>query len=282
MIWEGAGFSFDCARRTLIMGIINVTPDSFADGGRFSSPAQAIEAALQMAEDGADILDIGGESTRPGSEPVSSEEEIRRLLPVIEGIRKHTDTPISVDTYKAETADAACEAGAVILNDISGLTFDPGMAEVAAKHKTGVVVMHIRGTPRDMQTNPEYDNIFSEIILHLKHSMDIALEAGIPRVRIVLDPGIGFGKNLEHNLLLLGNLRRFSIMRRPLLLGVSRKSFIGMLSGATVDDRLPGTIAAVSASILGGAHIVRVHDVAQIKQAVQVVDAITRADEERM
>lgn len=277
MIWEGRGFSFDCSSRALIMGVLNVTPDSFSDGGRFFDPDAAIRHGVQMAEEGADILDIGGESTRPGSEPVKARQEIDRICPVIEKLAARVDVPISVDTYKAEVADAACRAGARIINDISGLHFDPAMTRTAVEHEAGLVLMHIKGTPREMQEDPVYQNLFSEIILYLREGMDRANEAGIPRNRIVLDPGIGFGKTLEHNLALIAGLERFAILRRPLLYGVSRKSFIGRVTGAGTDDRVFGTAAAVAACIVKGARIVRVHDVKDMKQVVMVANAIRAA-----
>ena len=277
MIWEGKGFSFDCSSRTLLMGILNVTPDSFSDGGRFLDPETAVEHGLRMVEEGADVLDIGGESTRPGSEPVSVQEEIDRVCPIIESLAPQTDVPISIDTYKAEVAQAACRVGAKIVNDISGLHFDPKIVNVVLKYGAGLVLMHIKGTPRDMQTDPTYENLFSEIILYLKEGMDRAVEAGVLRSSIVLDPGIGFGKNLEHNLALIGNLERLTIVRRPILMGVSRKSFIGKLTDAKVDDRLPGTAAAVAACILNGAGIMRVHDVKEMVQVARITDAIVKS-----
>lgn len=277
MIWEGKGFHFDCMTRTRIMGIVNVTPDSFSDGGVNFEQEAAVKAGMEMTALGADIIDVGGESTRPGADPVSVSEEIDRVCPVIERLKVKTEALISIDTYKAEVAKAACEAGACIVNDISGLSFDREMPEVVAKTGAALIIMHIKGTPRDMQVNPTYQNLFSEIILYLKERMDLAVDNGIPRNRIVLDPGIGFGKKLKHNLAIMGNLERLSIMRRPILMGVSRKSFIGMITGAQVDDRMPGTIAAVAACIVKGAHIVRVHDVKEAVQAVKVVDAIKGA-----
>jgi dihydropteroate synthase len=259
------------------MGVLNVTPDSFSDGGQFIDPEIALGHGIEMVEAGAQILDIGGESTRPGSEPVGTQEEIDRVCPVIEKLAAAVDVPISIDTYKSEVADAACGAGALIINDISGLHFDPKMAETALSHDAGLVLMHIKGTPQDMQVNPEYQNLFSEIILYLREGMDRAAEAGIPRNRIVLDPGIGFGKTLEHNLALIANMNRFAILRRPLLYGVSRKSFIGTLTGTEVDQRVFGTAAAVAACIVKGAQVVRVHDVKEMAQVVKIADAVARA-----
>jgi dihydropteroate synthase len=277
LIWEGKGFSFDCSNKSLVMGILNVTPDSFSDGGKFDSPDQAVRFGIEMVAKGADVLDVGGESTRPGSDPVGAQEEIDRVVPVIEALAKQTGVPISVDTTKSKVADAACSAGATIINDISGLHFDSKMTEVAARHDSGLVIMHIKGEPKTMQKSPKYENLFSEIILYLKEGMDKAGEAGIDRNRIVLDPGIGFGKTLEQNIEIIANLERFAIMRRPLLLGVSRKSFIGMVTGANVEERCYGTAAAVSSCIIKGARILRVHDVEPMVQVVKVTDAITQA-----
>lgn len=277
MIWEGRGFSFDCSERTLVMGILNVTPDSFSDGGDFFPREDALNRGLEMVVQGADIIDVGGESTRPGSEPVELQEELDRVCPVIERLADTTDVPISIDTYKAKVAKEACKAGASIINDISGLHFDKEMVTVASKMQAGLVLMHIKGTPKNMQTDPRYENLFSEIILYLKDAIDRADESGIPGTRIVLDPGIGFGKKLEHNLSLIGNLERFSILRRPLLIGLSRKSFIGMITGADTDDRLHGGIAAMTAGVVKGAHIVRVHDITETVQAIRVTDSILKA-----
>lgn len=276
MIWEGRGFSFSCYEKTLVMGILNVTPDSFSDGGWYFSQEGAVKRGLEMIDQGADIIDIGGESTRPGSEPVSIEEEVERVCPVIEQLASRTDIPISIDTYKAKVATEACKAGAKIINDISGLHFDAGMIKVAAENQVGLVLMHIKGKPKDMQIDPQYENLFSEIILYLKDAMDRAGEAGIPRTRIVLDPGIGFGKTLDHNLSLISNLGRLTILRRPLLIGLSRKSFIGMITKTDTDDRLSGGIAAMVTGVIKGANIVRVHDVRETLQALRVTDAIMK------
>ncbi|RMG67998.1 MAG: dihydropteroate synthase, partial [Nitrospirae bacterium] len=203
------------------MGILNVTPDSFSDGGMYMDRQRAVEHALRMVEEGADIIDIGGESTRPGAEPVPLEEELRRTIPVIEAISEKVDVPISIDTYKAEVARRAIEAGATIVNDISGLRFDPEMASVVAEKGVALVIMHIKGTPRDMQKNPEYDDLFGEIIEYLRGSIEIAKKAGVPEERIVIDPGIGFGKKPEHNLQIINRLDRFSELGRPILVGPS-------------------------------------------------------------
>jgi dihydropteroate synthase len=277
VIWEGRGFSFDCSARTHIMGVLNVTPDSFSDGGLFFDLDKAVQAGLEMIENGADMIDVGGESTRPGSDPVELQEEIDRVCPVIEKLAAVTEKPISIDTYKALVAKSACEAGANIVNDISGLSFDGEMAKVVGESGAGLVLMHIKGQPKTMQENPIYENLFSEVILQLTDAIDKAQQAGIPRNRIAIDPGIGFGKTVSHNLALMANLKRLAILRRPLLLGVSRKAFIGVVSGAPVGDRLPGSIAAAMVCAINGARILRVHDVPETVQAAKVTDAILAA-----
>jgi len=269
--------SLDFTRKTHVMGILNVTPDSFSDGGLYLNKDSAVEKALLMAEEGADIIDIGGESTRPGAEPVSLDEEISRTIPVIEALSGRLDIPISIDTYKSEVAKRAIDAGATIVNDISGFTFDPEMASVIADGEVAAIAMHIKGTPRDMQNNPVYSDLFSEIIEYLSESIRIAEEAGIPRDRIIIDPGIGFGKRPEDNLMIINGLERFSVLSRPILVGVSRKSFIGaILDNAPANERLEGTAAAVAISVIKGANIVRVHDVREMVRVVRVADAIKR------
>ncbi len=268
-------FHFDFLKKTYIMGILNVTPDSFFDGGKYSNTEKAIAQGLKLIEQGADILDIGGESTRPGALPVKVEEELKRVIPVIEEILKRARIPISIDTYKAKVAEEAINAGASIINDISGLKFDPEMPRVAAKYKTPVVIMHIKGTPQDMQKNPYYNALIPEIIEYLRASIITAKEAGIEEDKIILDPGIGFGKLPEHNLQIIKNLKEFALLGKPILIGVSRKSFIGkILNDASPEERLEGTAAAVAVSIINGANIVRVHDVDYISKIVKVVDAI--------
>jgi dihydropteroate synthase len=275
LIWRN--FSFDFSKRTYIMGILNVTPDSFSDGGLFSNKSAAIKHALRMVEDGADIIDIGGESTRPCSNPVPPEEELGRTIPVIEAIAREIPIPISIDTYKADVAKMALDAGASIINDISGLRYDPVMAKVVAAYKIPVVVMHIKGNPKDMQKNPRYEALIPEILDYLRGSIRIALEAGIAGNMIVVDPGIGFGKTFEQNLNILHDLREFALLEKPLLIGASRKAFIGkILGGAPPDERREGTAAAVAISILNGADIVRVHDVKEMVKVAKVADAIKR------
>jgi len=268
-------FEFDFLKKTYIMGILNVTPDSFYDGGRFFNPQKAVEHALRMVDEGADIIDVGGESTRPGAQPVSIDEELKRVIPVIEAITKKISIPISIDTYKACVAEEAIKAGATIINDISGLRFDPEMAYIASKYSVPVVLMHIKGTPKDMQKNPHYEALIPEIIEYLRESIIMAKQAGIDENMIVIDPGIGFGKLPEHNLQIIKNLREFCYLGKPILIGVSRKSFIGkVLNEPSPDKRLEGTAAAVTASILNGANIVRVHDVGFMSKIVKVADAI--------
>ncbi len=259
------------------MGILNVTPDSFTDGGRFFAKDAAIERGLGMVEDGADIIDIGGESTRPGSDVVGIDEEIRRTIPVIEELVRRTRIPISIDTYKACVAERALGAGASIVNDISGLRFDTGMPKLVARSGIPVIVMHIKGTPKDMQVNPVYEALIPEIIDYLRMSMRIAIDAGVNEDRLILDPGIGFGKTFQHNLEILKNLHEFTLLGKPLAVGPSRKAFLGkILNNATPSERLEGTAAAVAVSIINGADMVRVHDVKEMAKVAKVADAIKR------
>lgn len=265
-------------KRTYIMGILNVTPDSFSDGGKFTTPDQAVRHALKMIDDGADIIDIGGESTRPGAEPISAEEELKRIIPVIEDIVRTVNTVISVDTQKAKVAEAALKAGAKIINDISGLRADPKMAEIAAKFEVPVVVMHMQGKPCDMQVNPQYQDLIAEIVDYLEKSVKIACEAGVAEHKIIIDPGIGFGKTVEDNLQILQRLKEFKSLGKPILVGTSRKSLIGKVLGLPVENRIEGTAATVALAISRGADIVRVHDVAEMSQVVRMSDAIERSD----
>jgi len=259
------------------MGILNVTPDSFSDGGRYFDKASAIRRAYEMVEEGADIIDVGGESTRPGSEPVPLQEEIDRTIPVIEEISKKIKVPVSIDTYKAEVARRALDAGASIVNDISGLRFDPEMPKVVSQYKVPVVIMHIKGTPNDMQANPIYEALIPEITDYFRESIRLAVESGITEDKIIIDPGIGFGKTFDHNLEIIKNLREFTLLEKPLLVGVSRKAFIGKILGdAPVSERLEGSEAAAAISILNGANIIRVHDVKEMKKVALVADAIKR------
>lgn len=278
-----SGRELDLASRTHIMGILNITPDSFSDGGRFvrehgQDTASAVESALRMVEDGADIIDIGGESTRPGSEPVSLADELARVVPVIEGIREHSDVPISIDTYKTETARTALAAGASIINDISAGS-SPGMFGLAASTGAPIVLMHMKGAPRDMQAAPFYEDVVAEVVAYLVSRAKAAEAAGVDRDSIMIDPGIGFGKDIRHNLALINRLDVFAATGYPVLLGTSRKAFIGRLTGwMGPADRVEGTIASCTAGILKGAHIIRVHDVKAARRAAAVADAIARAE----
>ncbi len=264
--------------RTLVMGVLNITPDSFSDAGRFLSPQRAIAQALAMERAGADLIDIGGESTRPGSYGISAEEELRRVLPVLKGLKRRLRIPISIDTGKAEVAEAALAAGAEMINDITGLRADARLAAVARRHRVPLVLMHIRGTPATMQKLPPAKNIWRELERGLGWSVRQALRAGVRRSQLLIDPGIGFGKGAGQNYEIVQRLGRLAKFRLPILIGTSRKSFIGkVLGGAPPEKRLWGTAATVAASILGGAHIVRVHDVAEMVQVARVTDAILNA-----
>jgi len=274
---EWKNFCLDFSEKTHIMGILNVTPDSFSDGGTYFEKDAAVKQAIQMVEDGADIIDIGGESTRPGSDPVPLEEELRRTIPVIEALTKECKIPISIDTYKSEVARRALDAGASMVNDISGLKFDPEMPHIVCKYGVPVIIMHIKGTPKDMQKNPVYEALIPEIMDYLRESIGRAREAGVPEERIIIDPGIGFGKTFEQNLEIIHNLHEFTFLEKPVLIGPSRKTFIGKILGdAPVTDRIEGTAAAVAISIMNGANIVRVHDVKEMVRVVKVADAIKR------
>jgi len=270
-------FSLDFGKKTYVVGILNCTPDSFSDGGKFISEEDAVSHALNMARDGADIIDIGGESTRPGSAPVSVDEELNRIIPIIERLKSQIDIPISIDTCKSDVAEAALESGASMVNDITGLKSDTRMAKVVHKYDVPVIVMHIKGTPRTMQANPRYTDLIGEIIRSLNESIAIAKDAGVDERKIIVDPGIGFGKTLEHNLHIIRELYRFKTIGRPIMVGPSRKSFIGQILNSAVNDRLMGTASSVALSILNGADIVRVHDVKEMKEVARVADSICRA-----
>lgn len=271
-------FSFDFSKKTYVMGILNVTPDSFSDGGAYFNCADAVEQGLQMVEDGADIIDLGGESTRPGSNPVTVKEELKRIIPVIEALAGKVRVPISIDTYKAEVARQALKSGASMVNDVSGLRADSGMAKVVAEYGVPVVIMHMKGSPKDMQVNPVYEALIPEIIDYLRISIRLALKFGLREDMIIIDPGIGFGKTMEHNLEILGNLEDFTCLQKPVLIGASRKAFIGKLLGdAGPLKRINGTAATVAVSIMNGANIVRVHDVSEMAGVVKVADAIKKA-----
>jgi len=275
LLWKN--YSFDFSRKTYVMGILNVTPDSFSDGGLFFHKQRAVEQALRMVKEGADIIDIGGESTRPGADPVSVKEEIKRVVPVISALAEKVRVPISIDTCKAQVADEAVSAGASIINDISGLRYDKGMAGVAAHHKVPVVIMHIKGTPGNMQKNPVYKALIPEIMDYLRGGIDIALNAGVSDDMMIIDPGIGFGKTVWHNLEIINRLDEFKGFEKPVLLGPSRKSFIGKLLGnLPVTDRLEGTAAAIAIGISKGANIIRVHDIKEMSRVAKIADEITR------
>lgn len=266
--------TWDLRHRTRIMGVLNVTPDSFSDGGRYFSTEKAIQHGIEMMKQGADLVDVGGESTRPGSEPVSETKELRRVLPVVEALASE-GVPVSIDTCKSPVAKRAIEAGAVMINDISGLRFDPGIAEIAAEYETPLILMHIKGTPRDMQKDTHYEDLMGEIIDHLHASEQTALKAGVKPEKIIIDPGIGFGKSFTQNLEILRRLRELKILGHPILVGPSRKAFIGAILGKTIDGRLFGTCAACALAAANGADILRVHDTDQISQTIKTVDCIT-------
>ncbi len=266
--------AYNLSARTHIMGILNITPDSFSDGGDFFNLARAVERGVEIEKEGADIIDIGGESTRPGAKKISKEEEQRRVIPVIEKLSARLSIPISIDTYKSYIAELAIKAGATVINDISGLRFDPKMAEIAAKYDVPVILMHIKGTPRNMQKNPVYSDLLKEIYKYLSESITIAMNAGISANKIIVDPGIGFGKTFYDNLKLIKNINYFHTLHCPVLIGVSRKSFVGKILDKNEKERMYGTAAAVAASVMNGANIVRVHDVKEMVQVVKIIDAL--------
>lgn len=259
---------------TLIMGILNMTPDSFSDGGQFKYHDQAIDYALEMVKEGANIIDIGGESTRPGAKVVQLEEELMRTIPIIEAIRLKSDCLISIDTYKSKVAKAALDAGADMVNDISGLTFDHNMAALAAERNVPVIIMHIKGKPGDMQKNPNYDNLIKEIKAFFEVQIAIAKRAGIDSGNIILDPGIGFGKLLEDNFEIIRELGQISTMGYPVLLGPSRKSFIGLALDLPIEERMEGTLASITAGVINGAKIVRVHDIRATRRTLTITEKI--------
>jgi dihydropteroate synthase len=277
--WKLARRSLPYGERTLVMGVLNVTPDSFSDGGQFYSLERAVAHAEQMIAEGADIIDIGGESTRPGSAFVSEEEELQRVIPVIEKLAAQRSVPISIDTTKSSVARAALAVGAEIVNDISALRFDPLIADEAARAGAGLVLMHSRGTPKIMQQLPPVEDIMNEVIDGLRESINLAQQHRVAKETIAVDPGIGFGKTAEQNVELIANLDQLAaeFPEFPLLIGTSRKSFIGkLLDGAPAGERLYGTVASIAASVLRGVHIVRVHDVKAAVEAIKVADAVKR------
>lgn len=274
--------TYDLSARTYVMGVLNVTPDSFSDGGLYLDPERAVEHALKMVEDGADFIDVGGESTRPrgksygnGAEPVDAEEELLRVLPVIRRLAAESDIPISIDTYKSAVAREACAAGASVVNDISSFHSDPGMPGAVASAGATAILMHMRGTPQTMQAEPAYADLFGEISSFLAEALARGKEAGVHQMFV--DPGIGFGKTVEHNLRLLKGISEFRDLGYPLLVGPSRKSFIGAVLGLPVEERVEGTIAAAVAAAMAGAHVVRVHDVREVVRALKVSDAIRKS-----
>jgi len=269
---------FDFFSKPYIMGIINITPDSFSDGGLFVDHNKAVDHAVRMAEEGADIIDIGGESTRPGAQPVTTEEEIKRVIPVIRALSREVNVALSIDTTKARVATEALAAGAEMVNDVSALRFDSGMVSVVAHSAVPVVLMHMRGSPRIMQHNTRYSNLMGEITAFLQERITFAQAGGIEKEKIIIDPGIGFGKSLEQgNFSILKNLADLKALGRPILVGPSRKAFLGHLLDLPIDDREDATAASVAVAIMNGANIVRVHDVKRMKRVVKVVDAIQKS-----
>jgi dihydropteroate synthase len=262
--------------RPLLMGVVNVTPDSFSDGGRYLDAEAAVTHAIQLVEEGADLLDIGAESTRPGADPVDEAEELRRAIPVVTAVARAVTVPISIDTSKASVAQAALDAGAVLVNDVTALRGDPAMAEVIARTGAGIVLMHMQGTPRTMQQVPYYEDVIGEVAAFFEERIRFATTHGIGQRQIVLDPGIGFGKLLVHNLTLLARLHRFACFGCPLLVGVSRKTFLGQLVDRPVQERQWATAAAVAMAVERGAGILRVHDVRAMKDVMQVTVAISQ------
>ena len=270
--FEAGAFRFCLGHETKLMGVLNVTPDSFSDGGRYFDPALAEKQALRLQDEGAHFLDIGGESSRPGARPISARQEIRRLVPVLKRLSKKIKIPVSVDTCKYDVASAALDQGASVVNDITALGGDRRMAGLVARRRASVILMHMKGEPRTMQKNPSYVSVSKEVKASLKRSVEKALEAGIPKARIAVDPGFGFGKTVEHNLQLLKELDGLAALGFPVLVGLSRKSFIGYLLDAPVKERLAGSLAAAAVAIQHGAHILRVHDVSPHRQVAALMD----------
>jgi len=279
--WRARKLALPVGERVLLMAVLNMTPDSFSDGGRFQEDDHAVAEALDMVQEGADILDIGGESSRPGSEPVSLEEELSRVVPVVAKLAGRVPVPISVDTTKAEVARRCLELGAAIVNDISALRHDPAMAEVVSHYEAGLIIVHMQGVPATMQHDPSYADVVEEVYDFLRRQTDAAVSYGIDRERIAVDPGIGFGKRVEDNLALLGQLSSFADLGCPIVIGPSRKGFLGTLLQRPVSEREWGTAAAVAAAVLNGAHVVRVHAVAEMRDVVRVSEAIRAGSEHR-
>lgn len=262
--------------RPLVMAVLNFTPDSFSDGGQYNSIKNAVEKVLQMESEGADIIDIGGESSRPGADPVSEKEEISRVIPLISELRKLTNIPISIDTYKSEVAKKAIDAGADIINDISALRFSPEMAEIVSETNVPIILMHMLGTPQNMQNNPSYTSVNNEIISFFTERIDYAVSHGINKSKLIIDPGIGFGKRLFDNLEIIASLEKYKQFNLPILIGTSRKSFIGMIhpTEKNADLRIGGSIASAVAAVVNGANIVRVHDIHETVEALKVLQAV--------
>jgi dihydropteroate synthase len=275
------GRTIEVGERTVVVGVLNVTPDSFSDGGLSFEPARAVDRALEMESEGADVIEIGGESTRPGASRLSVDEELSRVLPVLSGLVGRLRAAIAVDTYKSEVAAAAISEGASIINDVSALRFDPAVADVVAREHAALVLMHMRGEPATMQKIEPSLDIFAEIESDLGAAIQLAESRGVKRNQIVIDPGIGFGKTLEQNLAIINHLERFGSFDMPLMIGTSRKSFIGRLTGRRERERVFGTAASVAAAIIRGAHIVRVHDVKEMIEVTRVTDALLSADVHR-
>ncbi len=271
-------YNLNLDSKTLIIGILNVTPDSFFDGGLHFRTDDAVRQGLRMASEGADIIDVGGESTRPFSDPMPLEEELRRVVPVIKALSQEINIPISIDTYKAEVARQALEAGAKMVNDISAMRFDPAMGPLVAEAGVPIVLMHMKGTPKDMQANPTYNDLFGEIIGFLSKAIDQAVKIGIKRNLIIIDPGIGFGKSFDNNLNIIKELNKFRTLGQPILVGTSNKSFIGHVLDLPVECRETGTMATVAAAVINGANIIRAHNVKAARETVTIIDAIMKVE----
>jgi dihydropteroate synthase len=266
-------------KQSLLMGILNVTPDSFSDGGHYFKKNSAVKHALKMVDEGADIIDIGGESTKPFSDPVSLDEELSRVLPVIEALRKETDVCISIDTTKSEVANQALKVGASIINDVSAMEFDKDMIDIALKFDCPIVLMHMKGVPKNMQENPQYSSLISDIISYLNTRIDFVISKGVDRKKIIIDPGIGFGKSVENNFEIINNLNQFTKLGYPVLLGASRKSFIGITLDVPEDDRIEGSLAANVIGLQKGVSVFRVHDVDQTKKALTIAKKILNSQQ---
>lgn len=276
---EARGFRLELSKRTYVMGVLNVTPDSFSDGGLFLDADRAVQHGIEMAREGAGIIDIGGESTRPGAADVTEAEEIDRVVPVIERLAKAVHIPISVDTRKSKVAIEALKAGASIVNDVSGLAHDPAMAPAAAKYGASLIIMHTRGTPKTMQSHAVYKDLMRELIAELRASIKMAAAAGVDKAKIIIDPGVGFGKMTEHNLQILNRLEELKALGRPICIGTSRKSFIGKVLGIESPlERLSGTLATCTIAVMKGARILRVHDVKDVAQAARMTDSVLKEE----